>query len=511
MNIPKRKLMGYTRGFGVASEEPLASAAGLRVLLNGGNAADAAVAISLSLAVVVPHLGGVGGDLFAVVQDANGEINIINGSGYAPRGLTKSLLASRGLSHVPDIGPLSPVVPGMIDGLRLLHERFGSLEWESVVKPALDIAREGFPSSPALAKALRTSRKILAKDRGSKMTYLDKGIENEGSLVKFQGLARLLELLSEDSRIFYEGEVAERIVNYVTSVGGVMDQRDFKEYRATLERPLSDNYKEWEVLELPPNSQGLTTLLLLKLLENENLPKNPLERANLILNISKIVYKIRDEYLGDPRSMKVEPKKILSKEFIINMTDNKSESFETSLNGDTTFFVVTDKDGMVIAGIQSLFYAFGSGITEPNYQVTLNSRAQAFSLIKGSPNYLEPLKKPLHTLSIALIRRDQKEIFLGLSGGNLRPQFHTLLITNIADYKMDLGKALSEVRFGWIPGSNKIITDPIAVRKLRSIVKDKIEVKQGRTGVASALEIRDNGLKIFATDPRGDGCPYVTG
>ncbi len=509
MKVPREKLIAYTTSSGACAEEPLPSAIGLKILLEGGNAADAAIAMSFSLAVTIPHLGGVGGDLFLLVKNPNGKLTVINGSGYAPRGLSEAFLRSQGLSKVPETGPLSPVVPGMVDGLRLLHKRFGSTEWKRLVEPAVELARRGFPSPPALAKAIRGSENLLMRDYGSKITYLGKGFESEGSLVKFPGLARLLEILSEDPRAFYEGEVAERIVNYVNSLGGVMDLRDFKEYRATVDDPLLGTYKGWKVAELPPNSQGLTTLALLKILENEKVPEDPLERAVSLIRASKIAYKIRDEHLGDPRFLKFRPEELISQEFIDSLVHEEGEVVEESIDGDTTFFVVADKQGMVVAGIQSLFYAFGSGITEPIFQVTLNSRAQAFSLIKERPNYLEPLKRPLHTLSIAMIKNDDREIFLGLSGGNLRPQFHFLLISNIVDYNMDIGDAISEVRYGWVPGSNSVITDTIAVNELKSIVGKKLKVVQGRTGVASALEIKGEKVKIFASDPRGDGYPYV--
>ena len=509
MRVSREKLIAYTRSSGVCAEEPIPSAIGLKIFLNGGNAVDAAIAISLSLAVTIPHLGGIGGDLFTLVKDLNGNLTIINGSGFAPRGLSEQFLRSQGLYKVPETGPLSPVIPGMIDGLRLLHEKFGSIEWKKLVKPAIELARKGFPSPPTFAKAIRNSKKLLMKDYGSRLTYLRKEFERGGSVVKFPGLARLLEILSEDPRTFYEGEIAERIVNYTNSIGGVMDLRDFKEYRAIIDKPLLGTYKGWKVAELPPNSQGLTTLVLLKILESEKVPKDPLERVIPLMRASKIAYKIRDEYLGDPRSLKFNPEEMFSQKFINDLVHKNEEKVEGNEGGDTTFFVVADDQGMVVAGIQSLFYAFGSGITEPTFQVTLNSRAQAFSLVKGRPNYLEPLKRPLHTLSIAMIENNGREIFLGLSGGNLRPQFHFLLISNIVDYNMDIGDAISEVRYGWMPGSNTVITDTIAVNKLKSVIGKELKVTQGRTGVASALEIRSNKVKIFASDLRGDGYPYI--
>ncbi len=502
--VSKNELAAYSKRGGIASEEPLASSAGIRILLKGGNAADASVAVSLALAVTVPHLGGVGGDFFALVRDPGGKIFAVNGSGYAPSGLREDLVKSKGYDEVPPTGPLSPVVPGLVDGLRVLHERFGSLEWKELVEPAKEMAKEGFPAPPSLAKAIRSSRKLLECDEGSRRTYLPGGEVFEGKLVKFSGLGKLLEEISEDPRSFYEGNIAEKIVNYVNRKGGVFDIKDFKYFKAYITEPLESTYRDWHIWEVPPNSQGLTTLILLKLLENEVANDNR-SMALKLIEASKVAYSIRDKFLGDPRYMETDVNKIMSKDFLDSLKGGGFNLKKSYTEGDTTFFTVVDKDGMIVAGIQSLFYAFGSGITEPSYQVTLNSRAQAFTLYKGVPNSLEPLKRPLHTLSAVIMKREERLISFGLSGGNLRPQLHALIISNIVDRGMNIAQAISASRYAWIPYSRNIVADENLIKELAI---DKFKVTVGRTGVAAALEVRDN-IRILATDPRGDGYPYV--
>ncbi|MET1101815.1 MAG: gamma-glutamyltransferase family protein [Pyrodictiaceae archaeon] len=503
MLVSKDKLLAYTITGGVVSEEPLASMAGARILEKEGNAVDAAVATSLALAVVTPHLGGIGGDFFALVRTPEGEVYFVNGSGYAPSRLTRELVREKGYTSMPSRGPLSITVPGMVDALYTLWRRWGSLEWATLVEPAEALARNGFPAPPSLVKAIKSNLEVISRDPGSKQTYLELGIEEPGDPVVFPGLAELLGMVKEDPRSFYEGEPAERIEEYVSSLGGVLSKGDMKLYHASEDTPLSIEYHGWRVYEMPPNTQGITTLHMLMLLEDKKLPKNTLLRLRHLLQAAKKAYAVRDKYIGDPRFMRLKSKELLSKEVLENI------SWEPQPMGggeDTTFFAVVDREGVIVAGIQSLFYPFGSAITEPKYQVTLNNRAQGFTLKEGYPNTLAPLKKPLHTLSAVIMENSSHVIALGLSGGHLRPQLHALLITSIIDHGMDVGEAISAPRAVWQPGSNRIIVDKGFADKITP--PEGYELVEGRTGVASAIDVRlDKGTRVLATDPRGDGYP----
>lgn len=488
----------------VASETALASAVGVKILEIGGNAVDASVATSLTLSVSIPHLGGLGGDFFALIKDPQGRLVFINGSGYAPSKMTAELIKSIGLKEIPLEGPLSIVVPGMVDGLRVMWEKLGSLEWRKIVDLVVNSLKNGFPASPSFATALNNFRDLLLRDEGSRKTYYgNTHYYLPGQLIKFNGMIKALELIREDPRQFYEGDIATKISEYVGSVGGVLSYEDMRNYRAEIGEPIKLCLDDIVVYEMPPNTQGITTLQLLKLLEEERVDKpNSINRVRTYLRLFKTVYKIRDSYVGDPRHMRVDINELLSTDFLRSSV--ASQQGARSSNGDTTYFAVIDDEGTMVAGIQSLFYPFGSKVTEPVYGITLNSRASSFNLFSDHPNSLAPLKKPLHTLSAMIILAKDREMALGLSGGHFRPQLHAEIFQNIFKYKMNPQEAIEYPRFVWYPGTNIIeleegfeegVIEEYALRRVKY---------PARLGVAAIAETKDN-LKAGYVDVRGDG------
>jgi gamma-glutamyltranspeptidase/glutathione hydrolase len=474
----------------------------------GGSAIDAAIAASLVLSITVPHLGGVGGDFFALVRTANGRILFFNGSCGAPSRLSLDLLRERGLSSIPERGPLSITVPGLIEGLHLLWRRLGTLEWKDLVKPAAELARRGFPASYSLAMAVKRYQDVLVRDRGSKETYVD-AIGGVGSLVKFPGLARLLEVVAEDPRAFYEGEPAQAIAEYVEKVGGLLSLKDMASCRAEEYAPISITYRDVLVIEMPPNTQGVTTLHALALYEHLGARPRRFSKdwVSHLIGVFTAAYWARDNYVSDPRYMRVSVDELLSKSFIERLARRASEQLRTHpVSGtDTTFFAVADRDGNVVAGIQSLFHPFGSGVTEPRFQVTLNSRASCFTPIRGHVNEPAPGKRPLHTLS-AVVVEDQvndRVVALGLSGGHLRPQLHFQLVTAVVDDGAGIQDAIEMPRFAWYPGTRRIVAE-VGVNALLPGYEVEVLRYPSRLGVAAAVEVRGR-FRSGYVDVRGDG------
>lgn len=508
-----REAMGV--GGGVATEEPVASWAGSQILMKDGNAVDAAIATSLALAVVIPHLGGIGGDYFALVRIPEGGVYFLNGSGPAPAGLTLDLLRGQGFEQMPLRSPYSMTVPGLVSGLHMLWKHYGSMEWRELVEPAARLAREGFPVPPSLAKAVNRMWDMLAEDPGSRETYLRYGRLRPGAMVRFPGLAELLEMIAEDPRVFYEGEPAEALASYVQEMGGVLDKRDLEGYSAEAGDPLRYTYRGWRLWEMPPNTQGLTTLHMMSILEQWTLPRSPLDRVYYMLSASRAAYRARDELLGDPRYMDHSPGDLLSENYIEELREEARRgppecsvlaSRETSGKADTTFYTVIDSDGMLVAGIQSLFYPFGSGLTEPRFQIPLNDRAAGFTLREGMPNSLAPGKKPLHTLSAVIAEEcEDSYLALGASGGHFRPQQHAYMLTSIIDHGYSVGEAVALPRVLWSPWTCRLVGDPgSSVARIPA----GYVLAEGGTGVASA--IHRSGERVFvATDPRGDGYPFL--
>ncbi|MEO3994046.1 MAG: gamma-glutamyltransferase family protein [Desulfurococcaceae archaeon TW002] len=488
----------------VASETALASCVGVKVLELGGNAVDASVAVSLMLSVNIPHLGGLGGDFFALIKDPQGRITFINGSGYAPAKMTAEFIKTLGLKEVPLEGPLSIVVPGMIDGLRVMWEKLGSLEWRRILDLVINSVKKGFSISPSFATALNNFKDLLIKDAGSRKTYYSyTQYYVPGQLVRFDNIVKALDLIKENPRHFYEGDIAVKISEYVKSLGGVISYEDMRNYKASIEEPIKLNLDKITVYEMPPNTQGITTLQLLKLLEEERVDKpNSISRLRMYVDLFKTVYKLRDLYVGDSRYMSVKIDELLSIDLLRNSSSEQRRSLH--IDGDTTYFAIIDREGTIVSGIQSLFYPFGSKITEPTYGITLNSRASSFNLIPNHPNSLAPLKKPLHTLSAMIVLTDDREIALGLSGGHFRPQLHAEIFQNMFKYGMNPQEAIEYPRFIWYPGTN-IIEFEEGFEK--GVIEGYTlrEVKYpSRLGVAAAAEIR-GGVKASYVDIRGDG------
>jgi gamma-glutamyltranspeptidase/glutathione hydrolase len=263
------------------------------------------------------------------------------------------------------------------------------------------------------------------------------------------------------------------------------------------------------IYEMPPNTQGLTTLHILKLLEERGhrMDPNSTERIKRYLDIYKIAYFIRDNYITDPRYMKLNVEEMLSIDFIKGVMVQGGSDQGSNSNGDTTYFCIADKDGNMVSGVQSIFYPFGSYLTEPKYCITLNSRASSFVLDKEHVNSLQPDKKPLHTLSDLIVKTSDNILALGLSGGHFRPQLHALILTNILDYNMDIQTALEYPRFVWIPGTRDVRAEKgYEEREIENYNVNFLSYPS-RLGVAAACISRVDGVKIGYTDIRGEGIP----
>ncbi|MCG2892051.1 MAG: gamma-glutamyltransferase family protein [Vulcanisaeta sp.] len=487
---------------GVASEHPVASRLGVDVLNLGGNAVDAAVTTSLALALTQPHLGGLGGDFFAMVYLArSGKVYFINASGWAPKRLSRELLAQRGLNAVPRRGPLSPVVPGLLAGLYALWKMFGSAEWRSLVRPVIETARRGFPASPSFVRAINSVINEVRENEGFKRTYpLNL---KPWEIVRIEPLVKTLELIMEHGPdIFYRGEIGQALVDYVQSLGGVMEMDDLREYEPEWRDPLSTEYRGLTIYESPPNTQGITTLMILKLLETVGETGGVFSRRRIetYLGIYRVAYGLRDRYVGDPRFVDVPVSKLLDINYLLSEYRAGPRPRITG-SGDTTYFVVVDREGNVVSAIQSLYHHFGSLVTEPRYGITLNNRASDFSM--DGPNALMPRKRPLHTLSTVIVTKDgELRYALGTSGAHFRPQLHILFITNMVDYGLSPVEAIDAPRFLW-DGKSLVIEEGFEITGLTEPYQ--VVRYPGRTGVASILAVIGNGKRLLHADIRGDG------
>jgi len=486
----------------VASEQRLASLAGYDVLRKGGNAFDAAVATSVALAVTFHPAGGLGGDFFGMFYESKtGKVHCLNASGWSPSGLTMNLIRSKARGRIPQFGPLTCVIPGYVAGVWEMHRKFGSTDFGSLLRAATGYATKGFPAGEgicrsvagAFAKLPKEARKIFAPD-GKPTT--------PGEWIRQKALGMVIKEIAEQGpRAFYSGWPAEKTAAALDSLGVPCKVSDFADYKPEWVAPLTLDYRGTTVYEVPPNSMGATSLLILKLLSKSDLAKSgslSKERIELTLKAVLTAYARRDEMLGDPRFGHIDLNAFMAGSGPTPLPKSRIRS------GDTTAFSVADREGNMVSGIQSLFQHFGSRIFVPECGIVLNNRASAFST--SGPNKVEPRKRPLHTLSSMILeRKGRPYLAIGASGGDYRPLQHALFVTNSVDYLMPAEQNVAHPRFLWGGGRTVLVE-----QGYEPLQPGHFEVQSlpmpGRTGVCQAVEVSEKYRKAIC-DVRGDGIP----
>lgn len=453
----------------VAASQPLAVAAGIHILGNGGNAADAAVAVAAALNVTEPTSTGLGGDMFALYFEARTKrITALNGSGRAPAGLTLKRLADEGLHELPPFHPYTITVPGACAGWFDLIERHGSLKMSKILTPAIRLAEDGFPVAPTTAHFWQSGaeKQLASALNGVEMTLGGRGPE-PGEIFRNPGLARTLGNLAESGKkAFYEGEIAEAIASVVTEAGGCLTLQDLATHKSTWETPLSVSYGRYRVFECPPNGQGLVALLALNILGGQGLSKmDPLDPVRLHLEIEALRLAFADGfwYVADPEAAAASgaplpTAELLSKEYAARRGGlikrgtalvNPGRGLPAT-GSDTVYFSVVDREGNACSFINSNYMGFGTGIVPKGFGFTLQNRGHNFALDHGHPNALAPGKRPYHTIIPAMATREEDgSLFasFGVMGGFMQPQGHVQVFTALVDSGLDPQAALDMPRF----------------------------------------------------------------
>ncbi len=465
----------------VSTSHPLAAQAGLRILQQGGNAIDAAVATAAVLNVVEPESAGLGGDMFAIVYLAKEQRLIgINASGWAATGVTPALLKSHGYdasTGMPEFGILTADVPGAVDGWDQLLRRAGTMDFKKVLQPAVDIAEQGFPWSQRVAAEMAdtyTYNKQVQADRDTLDTYYPHGaLPAPGVIFRNPTLAHALKLLQQNGRdAFYKGDIARAIVAKSTALGGTMTAADLSDYHAEWVTPLTTNYHGFDVFELPPNGQGFAVLEELNILE-ACVPRLGFDLAklgpasplywHLLVETKKIVFDDLNRYNADPRFANVPVEKLISKEYAAAQCGRIDPSHATApathraQQGGTVYLTTTDRWGNMVSMIYSVYDALGSGITVPGFGFVLHDRGALFSLDPASPNIIAPRKRPFHTIIPAFVMKDGKPLMaFGLMGGSMQAQGHMQVLVNMIDLGANLQLATDAARFQHSQDSNTL-------------------------------------------------------
>jgi gamma-glutamyltranspeptidase/glutathione hydrolase len=442
----------------VATSHPLATQIGLDILKKGGSATDAAIAANAALGLMEPTNSGIGGDLFALVWDAGTRsLNGLNASGRSPGSLSLDWFLEHGYESIPALGPLPVSVPGAVDGWFELHGRFGRLSMSECLEPTVRQARSGHPVHEVVQDAWEQSISELSRFPGFKeQMTLDGRAPRLGEPWRNPALADTLERIGQDGAdVFYRGDVARRIADYLQENGGHLTIDDLAAHRSEWIEPLSVNYRGVDVWELPPNGQGLAALQILQLMEPYDVPAmgfGSADHLHLFLEAKKIAYEDRARHYADPDFHSVPAAELISPRYaagrgrLINL---KQAALELPYGdpapldgGDTVYLTTADSDGNMVSLIQSNYHGMGSGMTPPGLGFVLQNRGQLFSLHPDHPNCFAPGKRPFHTIIPSFITRDGEPwISFGVMGGAMQPQGHVQIVNNLVDFGMGLQEA----------------------------------------------------------------------
>jgi len=521
--------MVISRGGIVATESPLASQAGVRILERGGNAVDAAITANAMMGVVEPMMNGIGGDLFVMVYDAKAnKLYGLNASGWAPKGLTIEFLQKQGLRDMPNRGVNAVTVPGVVDGWQKLADKFGRKKLAEDLAPAIRTAQDGFPVPEWDAAYWAGDIDLLRADEAAAKTYLPQDhAPKVGEIFRNSDLAASLQQVANHGRDgFYKSEIAAKILETMKRHGGTMTAQDLSEYSSEWVEPISTTYRDWTVYEMPPNGQGLAALEMLNIMETFPLGQKDwgfgsAKSLHAMIEAKKLAYTDLAKYIGDPRKQKLPVATLLSKNWAIErakLIDPQHANCDAKAGdlppgSETTYLTVVDRDGNMVSLIQSNYSSFGSGIVAPGTGFVLHNRGGLFNLNPASPNALAGRKRPLHTIIPAFAQKGDRRMAFGIMGGWNQSQAHAQFMADIADFKMNIQAALEAPRFSkyTFTGCDLFMENrfPQNARNDLGTAGHKIELKGAFSSVVGGGQAvqRDfaTGVNYGASDPRKDG------
>lgn len=518
-----------------ATSQPLATQVALDILKAGGSAVDAAIAANAALGLMEPTGNGIGGDLFAIVWDAESkELTGLNASGRAPKAMTLEYFQERGMEKIPPFGPLPVSVPGAVDGWFELHGRYGRLSMEEILAPTIRYAREGFPVSEVIAHYFVSNRNRIGHYPGFAETYMPDGdVPKKGEVFRNPRLANTLEAIATKGRDeFYKGDIARVIDAYMAEQGGLLTYEDLAAHTSEWVTPVSTNYRGWDVYELPPNGQGIAALQILNILEGYDVRSmgfGSAEYLHTLIEAKKLAFEDRAKFYVDMDFAEVPVDWLISKEYAAERRELISaERASMSLpagdhkleDGDTIYLTVADADGNMVSLIQSNYRGMGSGMTPGDLGFVLQDRAELFALDANHANVVEGGKRPFHTIIPAFVMKDGEPLMsFGLMGGAMQPQGHAQIIVNMVDFDMNLQEAGDAARINHVGSSQPtgtVMTDGGVVHlengfsvETREALQQKghtLGASNGSFGGYQAIMFdKEQGVYYGASEARKDG------
>jgi len=507
----------------VATSQPLAAQAGLEILKQGGNAVDAAIAAAACLTVVEPTSNGIGGDAFALIWFKN-KLSGLNSSGPAPMAISGELLKDKGYQEIPNFGWLPVTIPGVPAAWAELNRKFGRLSLSENLLPAIKYARHGFPVSPLVSYFWKIAYQSYSNYKNEEVfrywfnTFApDNRTPEPGELWKSDEQAKTLQLIADtNAEAFYQGELAEKIDSYSRRYGGYLRLEDLNSFSPEWVDPISTDYQDYQVWEMPPNGQGLIVLIALNILKQSRFAgKDDPETYHKQIEAIKLAFADGKKYLADNNQASGLIKGLLSeryaaerKKIINNIALNPYPG--KPVGSDTVYLATADTDGNMVSYIQSNYKGFGSGLVVPSTGISLQNRGISFSLDSSHVNYLKPGKRPFHTIIPGFLTKNKQAIGpFGVKGGIMQPQGHVQIIMNMINFNLNPQAALDAPRWQWVEGK-KIKVEKHFPEHIAYALKKKehnIEVSQNSDsfGVGQIIWKDHRGILIGATDYRADG------
>lgn len=516
----------------VVAGHPLAAAAGMDVLRRGGNAVDAAVTMAAVLAVVRPHMNGLGGDAFMLIREGrSGRVRALNGSGRSPAAATLAGFRARGLDVVPDTGLLSVTVPGALGAWAEALRRHGSIPLADALAPAITLAEGGFAVSEKLAADIAAAAPHMT-DEALRAVFLPDGAPPQpGYVLRQPDLARTLQQIARDGvDVFYVGDIGRRIALFMAAETAPLGIEDLADYSPLWQEPIATTYGGYRVLAAPPNSQGAALLLQMNLAELYDLPAlghNSEQYVHTLVELKKLAFAERDRFITDPTFAEIPLDRLISKSFARSLVTSFGAAADVDApaadrvfsvaggggegtgDGDTVFLGVVDAQGNAVSLIQSLYSAFGSRRMVPGTGVVLHNRGASFTMDTTHVNVLAPRKRPYHTLSPAIVLRPDNTLFMviGTPGGDGQTQTQLQVFNNIVLFGMTPQRAVEAPRWRSLPDGSLLVEDRFpadAVERLRAS-GHPAEVSRAldpRLGGAQVIMLLPSGVRAVGADPR---------
>lgn len=519
---PSRRRLVYAGNGMVVTSQYLAAQAGLDILKKGGNAIDAAVATAACLTVVEPTSNGIGGDAFALIWH-QGKLYGLNASGPAPKSISWQVVKNLGYEKMPELGWLSVTVPGIPAAWATLTNTFGCLPFREILKPAIYYAEQGFPVSSIVSTQWKIALQKYSTSRDESLQYWFKtfaprgGAPEPGEIWRLPQQAETLQLIADSwAESFYRGILAEKVDTFARQSGGYLRKEDLENYSPEWVEPIKISYRGYDIWEIPPNGQGLITLMALNILNGfKFFSQDDPKTYHLQIEAMKLAFSEGKKFITDPKEMKIKIERLLTSSYAKEQRKligrlALDPCFEKPAANGTVYLATADNKGNMVSYIQSNYGGFGSGIVIPDTGIALQNRGSTFSLNPQEINCLRPGKKTYHTIIPGFLTSGKEIIAaFGVMGGYMQPQGQLQIIMNMLDFHFNPQAALDAPRWQWI-GEKKVKVEKffphfIAESLTRKGHLIQVELSSDSFGKGQIIWRDSRGGLVGATEPRADG------